>query len=126
MARWPEPWGHGRRRLRRSRRWRRLDARLLTAGDHAARSGLRAVDRRVAARRQTALVVEDDEDVLDLVEVGGRREIGGLDDAVGVAPDVDDLADQEALRIGRTDAATELDARGQDFLAELDRLRRVD
>ena len=62
-------------------------------------------------RRQAALVVEDDEHVLELLEVRRRLEEGGLDDAVRVAPDVDDLADQEALRVRRADAAGELDAR---------------
>ena len=93
-------------RCRRRRRGRRV-ARLL-----ADRQGLAAaaVDRLLLDRRQAALVVEDHQHVLERVEVGGRLQEGGLDDVVRVAPDVDHLADEQALGIRRADAARERDA----------------
>ena len=57
---------------------------------------------------------------------GGRLEEGGLDDVVGVALDVDDLADEQALRVRRADAAAELDPGGHDLVADRDLLARVD
>ena len=78
----------------------------------------RAVDRLLRQRRQAALVVGDDEHELEPVQVGRRLQVGGLDDVVGVAPDVDDLADEQALGVRRADAAAELDAGGDDLDAE--------
>ena len=88
-----------RRSIAASRRRRGLGviARLLALGQDARAA---AVDRLLLDRRQPALVVGDDEHVLELVEVGGGLEVGGLDDVVGVAADVDDLADEEALGNG--------------------------
>ena len=76
-----------------------------------------AVDRLLLDRRQPALVVEDDQHVLELVEVRRRLEERGLDDIVGIALDVDDLADEQALRVGRADPAGELDAGRDDLVA---------
>jgi hypothetical protein len=75
------------------------NARLLAARDDATWARDRAVDRLVARQRQATLVVEDHEHVLELLEVGRRLQVGGLDDAVRVAPDVDHLAQEEALRV---------------------------
>ena len=46
--------------------------------------------------------------------------------SLAIAPDVDDLADEEALGVGRADAAAELDAGGHDLVADGDRLAGVD
>ena len=77
-------------------------------------------------RRQSALVVRDDQDVLQLVQIDGRLEVSRLDDRVGVAPDVDDLADQQPLGVRRTDAAAELDSGRDHLVADLGPFRRVD
>src|SRR5689334_1731280 len=95
----------GCRRRRSARRGRRRDAWLLARRQRLAAT---AVDRLVLDRRQAALVVRDDEQRLELVEVGGRLEVGCLDDRVGVTLDIDDLADEEALRVGRAHAARKL------------------
>ena len=81
-----------------------VQARLLALGQRPPPVGVQSIGCSLD-RRQAALVVEDDEHVLELVEVGGRLQVGGLDDRVRVAPDVDDLADQQALGIRRADAA---------------------
>ena len=112
-----------RRRLGAGTRWVGRDARLFALGQRPTRP---AVDRLLLDRREAALVVGDDQHELELVELCGRLEVGGLDDVVGVAPDVDDLADEQALRVGRADAAAQLDAGGHDLVADRDGLARVD
>ena len=76
--------------------------------------------------RQAALVIEDDEHVLEAFEVRRRLQERGLHDVVRVALDVDDLADDEALGVGRANAAAELDAGGHDLVAQGDLGARVD
>src|SRR5262245_31604430 len=96
----------GRLRGRRTRgRGRpRRGAGLLAGGERLATA---AVDRLLLDRREPAPVVGDDQQVLELVEVRRGLEIGGLDDVVRVALDVDDLPDEKALGERRSDAAAE-------------------
>ena len=63
-------------------------------------SGFVTVRRLVDGFGQAAAIVDDHQQVLEVVEVERRIEERGLDDRVGVAVDVDDLADQEALWVG--------------------------
>ncbi|MEJ7696363.1 MAG: hypothetical protein WKF78_07060 [Candidatus Limnocylindrales bacterium] len=72
------------------------------------------------------LVVEDDQREFEPLKVGRRLQIGRLDDRIGVAPDIDDLADQQPLGVGRADAAAKLDAGRHDLFAQGDRHARVD
>ena len=53
-------------------------------------------------------------------------QVGRLHDGVRVAADVDDLPDEQALRIGRPDATTQLEPGRDDLVALDDDLARVD
>src|SRR4051794_19497806 len=108
------------------RRLRRIDARLLAAGEGAVGGRLGAVDRGVVGTRQPADVVEDDDDVGDLVEIGRRQQVGGLDDGVRVVLDVGDHADDEVLRVWRADPAGQLETGRQDLLTRGDLVGRGD
>src|SRR5207245_1695383 len=68
----------------------------------------------------------DHQNVLQLVEVDRGLQVRGLDDRVRVPPDVDYLADQQPLRIGRANAAAQLDAGRHDLVADLRPLCGVD
>src|SRR5689334_15189890 len=102
------------RSARAGRRTRGRQAGLLALGEGPAAAAGRAIDRLLLDRWETALVIQDHEHELELVEIGGGLEIRGLDDGVRIAPHIDDLADQETLGIGRTDTATQLDTRRDD------------
>src|SRR5688572_14462164 len=121
-------WRRGRPRRagwRRRRAGSRVEARLLPFGQGAL-AAFATVDRLFLERWQPAFVVGDHEYELELVEVGRRLQIGRLDHRVRVAPDVDDLPDEQALRIGRSDAATQLEPGRDDLVALDDDLAGVD
>src|SRR6188508_2656740 len=107
-------WGGGRARH---------EARLLPLRQRAA---LAAIDRLLLDRREAPLVVGDDQQDLEPVERSGRPQVRRLDDAVRVAPDIDHLTDQEALRVGRADADAELDAGRDDLVADRHDVARID
>src|SRR6476660_3244203 len=113
----PARWRSGLRTRDAARRGRRArhEAWLLALRERATTA---AIDRLLLDRRQAALVVGDDQQGLEPVERGRRPQVGGLDDAVRIAPDIDHLPDQKALRVWRADTDAELDARGDDLVAD--------